>query len=73
MFRNLRAVWAEIDLDNLQHNLKEIKKICGNKEIIGVIKANAYGHGAMEIAPTLLENGVSRLAVAVLSEAMELE
>ncbi|MBD5588888.1 alanine racemase [Clostridium botulinum] len=72
MFRNLRAVWAEIDLDNLQHNLKQIKKICGNKEIIGVIKANAYGHGAMEIAPTLLENGVSRLAVAVLSEAMEL-
>lgn len=63
---------AEIDLDNLQHNLKQIKKICGNKEIIGVIKANAYGHGAMEIAPTLLENGVSRLAVAVLSEAMEL-
>ncbi|KEI95396.1 alanine racemase [Clostridium botulinum A2B7 92] len=72
MFRNLRAVWAEIDLDNLQHNLKQIKKICGNKEIIGVIKANAYGHGSMEIAPTLLENGVSRLAVAVLSEAMEL-
>jgi len=72
LFRNLRAVWAEIDLDNLQHNLKEIKKICGNKEIIGVIKANAYGHGAMEIAPTLLANGVSRLAVAVLSEAMEL-
>ncbi|NFJ26826.1 alanine racemase [Clostridium botulinum] len=72
MFRNLRAVWAEIDLDNLQHNLKQIKKICGNKEIIGVIKANAYGHGAMEVAPTLLENGVSRLAVAVLSEAMEL-
>ncbi|MGO5072509.1 alanine racemase [Clostridium sporogenes] len=72
MFRNLRAVWAEIDLDNLQYNLKQIKKICGNKEIIGVIKANAYGHGAMEIAPTLLENGVSRLAVAVLSEAMEL-
>ncbi|NFF66379.1 alanine racemase [Clostridium sporogenes] len=72
MFRNLRAVWAEIDLDNLQHNLKQIKKICDNKEIIGVIKANAYGHGAMEIAPTLLENGVSRLAVAVLSEAMEL-
>ncbi|EHN14191.1 alanine racemase [Clostridium sporogenes] len=72
MFRNLRAVWAEIDIDNLQHNLKQIKKICDNKEIIGVIKANAYGHGAMEIAPTLLENGVSRLAVAVLSEAMEL-
>ena len=72
MFRNLRAVWAEVDLDNLQYNLKEIKKTCGDKEIIGVIKANAYGHGAMEIAPTLLENGVSRLAVAVLSEAMEI-
>ncbi|EJO5346852.1 alanine racemase [Clostridium botulinum] len=72
MFRNLRAVWAEIDLDNLKHNVKQIKKICEDKEIIGVIKANAYGHGAMEIAPTLLENGVNRIAVAVLSEAMEL-
>jgi alanine racemase len=72
LFRNLRAVWAEIDLDNLQYNIQQIKKICKNKEIIGVIKANAYGHGAMEIAPTLLENGVNRLAVAVLSEAMEL-
>lgn len=72
MFRNLRAVWAEIDLDNLKNNLGEIKKVCKDKDIIGVIKANAYGHGAMEIAPTLLENGVNRLAVAVLSEAMEL-
>ncbi|NFN85822.1 alanine racemase [Clostridium sporogenes] len=72
MFRNLRAVWAEIDLDNLQYNVEQVKKICKNKDIIGVIKANAYGHGAMEIAPTLLENGVTRLAVAVLSEAMEL-
>ncbi|KOR24541.1 alanine racemase [Clostridium sp. FAM 1755] len=72
MFRNLRAVWAEIDLDNLQYNVEQVKNICKNKDIIGVIKANAYGHGAMEIAPTLLENGVTRLAVAVLSEAMEL-
>jgi len=72
LFRNLRAVWAEIDLDNLQYNVEQVKKICKNKDIIGVIKANAYGHGAMEIAPTLLENGVTRLAVAVLSEAMEL-
>ncbi|EJP6472104.1 alanine racemase [Clostridium botulinum] len=72
MFRNLRAVWAEIDLDNLQYNVEQVKDICKNKDIIGVIKANAYGHGAMEIAPTLLENGVTRLAVAVLSEAIEL-
>ncbi len=52
MFRNLRAVWAEIDLDNLQYNIEQVKKMCKNKDIIGgVIKANAYGHGAMEIAP----------------------
>lgn len=72
MFRHLRPVWAEINLNNLAHNMQEIRKIAKSKEIIGVVKADAYGHGAIDIAPVLLENGATRLAVAVASEAVEL-
>ena len=39
-------VWAEINLDNLKNNLDEIKKRIENRHILGVVKANAYGHGA---------------------------
>ena len=72
MFRHLRPVWAEIDLDNLAHNLQEIKRLSKSKEIIATVKADAYGHGALDIAPTLLANGATRLAVAVVNEAVEL-
>lgn len=67
-----RPVWAEINLDNIEYNVKNIKTLVKDKEIIGVIKADAYGHGAIDIAPILLKNGISKLAVATLTEAMEL-
>jgi alanine racemase len=72
MFRHLRPVWAEVDLDKLAHNMREIRTVSKSKEIIAIIKADGYGHGALDIAPTLLENGATRIAVAVLSEAIEL-
>ncbi|WP_040330600.1 alanine racemase [Clostridium ihumii] len=72
MFRHLRPVWAEIDLDKLAHNMKEIRRASQSKGIIAVVKADAYGHGAVDVAPVLLENGADRLAVAVISEAVEL-
>lgn len=72
MFKHLRPVWAEVNLDNLAHNMREIRKISKSKDIIAVIKADGYGHGALDIAPTLLENGATRIAVAVLNEAIEL-
>jgi alanine racemase len=72
MFRHLRPVWAEVDLDKLAHNMREIRRVSKSKDIIAVIKADGYGHGALDIAPTLLENGATRIAVAVLSEAIEL-
>lgn len=68
----IRPVWAEIDVDAIEDNIKEIKKIVKDKEIIGVVKADAYGHGAIDTASILLENGADRLAVAVISEAIEL-
>ncbi|GLC29671.1 alanine racemase [Clostridium omnivorum] len=72
MFRHLRPVWAEVDLDRLAHNMREIRKAAISKDIIAVIKADGYGHGALDIAPVLLENGATRIAVAVLNEAVEL-
>ena len=72
MFREHRPVWAEINLDDLASNMREIRRITKSREIIAVIKADGYGHGALEIAPTLLENGATRIAVAVVTEAVEL-
>ena len=72
MERILRPVWAEIDLNAIEYNTKNIKKIVGDKELIAVVKADCYGHGACEIAPTLLKSGASRFAVAMLSEAIKL-
>ncbi|AEY67814.1 alanine racemase [Clostridium sp. BNL1100] len=69
----LNRAWAEISLDNIAHNIREIRKITGkNAEIMGVVKADAYGHGVMEVAKTLLENGASRFAVSMLDEAIQL-
>ncbi len=72
MNSNIRPVWAEIDLDAIAYNMKQLKSLLKDKEIIAVIKADAYGHGAIDVATVLLENGAARLAVAVITEAMEL-
>lgn len=68
----IRPVWAEIDLDKIAFNMRNIKKLVKDKDVIAVIKADAYGHGAVEIAEVLLENGASRFAVAIITEAIEL-
>lgn len=68
-----RAVWAEINLDNLANNIREVRRVTNPKtKISAVIKADGYGHGAVAIAQTLLENGADRFAVATLSEALQL-
>lgn len=72
MEKILRPVWAEIDLDALAYNMKNIKTLAGDKEVIAVVKADCYGHGSVDTAPVFLENGASRLAVAVLTEGIEL-
>ena len=72
MKKILRPAWAEIDLDAIAYNTRNIKKLIGDKDLIAVVKANCYGHGVIGIIPTLLENGVSRFAVAMISEALEI-
>jgi alanine racemase len=66
-------VWAEVNLDNIAHNVREIRKITNPRaEIMGVVKADAYGHGVLQTAKTLLDSGVSRLAVSMIDEAIQL-
>jgi len=69
----IRDTYVEINLDNIAFNMKRIKEVVGKDvAIAAVVKANAYGHGAVDIAPTIMENGGDYLAVATLSEALEL-
>jgi len=68
-----RPVWVEINLDNLGHNIREIKKyIKSGTEVMAVIKADAYGHGALGMIDTLKAENINKFAVAVLSEAIEI-
>lgn len=65
----LRRTWAEIDLDAIEYNLTNIRKITGGKRIIAVIKADAYGHGASVIARQYNRLGVNAFAVSNIDEA----
>ncbi|MBI5674639.1 MAG: alanine racemase [Nitrospirae bacterium] len=68
----MQKAFAEIDLKALSHNLKIARQKTGNKNILAVVKANAYGHGAVEISKHLVKQGVSYLGTAFKSEAIEL-
>jgi len=67
----LRRTWAEIDLDALRHNYKVIRSRIGTG-VVGVVKADAYGHGAIQVGRMLEELGAAYLAVSNLDEAREL-
>lgn len=64
--------WAEIYLDRLINNYKIIKRAVGSKKVMAVIKADAYGHGAIEVAKTLQKLGVDMFGVASAEEGIEL-
>ena len=73
MESTLRRTWSEIDLDALIFNYRTIKeKIGKDVKFLGVVKADAYGHGAVLTAKTLEEEGADYLAVSSIDEAMEL-
>ena len=70
---HIHPSWLEIDLDALAFNVQSIKQFVGPRvKVSAVVKANAYGHGAVEIARTALASGATRLCVAYLGEAIEL-
>jgi alanine racemase len=64
-----RGAVADIDLSALRHNLGIIGDFAGQRPVIAVVKADAYGHGAVEVSKRLLHEGVSVLAVAFTGEA----
>ena len=69
----IRPAWIEVNLSNLDFNIKNIIEKAGpDKEIIGVIKADAYGHGSVAVAEVLRQNGVKTFAIATLQEAITL-
>ena len=69
----LRRTWAEIDLDALEHNYRRARTLTGpGVRYLGVVKADAYGHGAVQIGRKLESLGADYLAVSSLDEAREL-
>ena len=68
----LQKSFAEIDLKALSHNLSIARRETKNKEIMAVVKADAYGHGAVRVSRHLLNSKVSMLGVAFLKEAVDL-
>jgi alanine racemase len=68
-----RPTWVEISLDALQHNIHAFQqKLPDNIHIMAVVKADAYGHGAVEVSKEAISCGIDYLAVAFLDEALEL-
>ena len=69
--RSIRPVWMELDLDALASNLHAIRSLAGpDKKVIASIKANGYGHGALEMARALADLGVDMLATGSFDEAV---
>ncbi len=64
--------WAEISLTALKSNFKALAKIARGSHVLPVVKANAYGHGAVQVSQALLQAGAKRLAVATVQEGAEL-
>ncbi len=65
--------WAEIDIDAAAKNIQNVRAITNkNAQIMATVKADAYGHGFLEMSKIFLENGADRLAVATLDEAIQL-
>lgn len=72
MNKETRRSWAEIDLDALAHNYHQLRARAPHSRFVGLVKANAYGHGALPIAKELEALGADYLAVACIAEAEEL-
>ncbi len=68
-----KRVYAKVNLDNIQKNIRAIRSKFGDDvTVLGIVKANAYGHGAVEVANAMNEAGVGYFGVAAIDEALEL-
>ena len=67
------VTWVEIDLDAIAHNIRIMREKVGkDRKILALVKADAYGHGAIEVSRTLVKNDVNMLGVAIPDEGIEL-
>lgn len=64
--------WVEVNLDALAHNVRQLKQHSPQAQLMAVVKADAYGHGAVVVAQTVLNHGATWLAVATIPEGIEL-
>ncbi|MBF0398100.1 MAG: alanine racemase, partial [Desulfobacterales bacterium] len=70
---NCPRVWAEVDISAIGHNVRELKRITQPQaKLMAVVKANAYGHGLVEVAEEALKNGAQALGIAEVSEGIAL-
>ncbi len=72
--KDKRYAWVEIDLANLDHNIKLVKSAGSTRDakIMAIVKADAYGHGAVEVSKQVLKSGASALGVALVEEGVKL-
>ncbi len=68
----LRPTWVEISLSKLRRNCARVRALAGSRKVMAVVKADAYGHGAVPVAQCLAECGVDWFGVATVEEALEL-
>jgi alanine racemase len=71
-YPGLRPTWAEVDLGAVRHNAAWLRKLSAPATLCAVVKADAYGHGAVPVARAALEGGATWLAVALVEEGLEL-
>ncbi len=71
--RNIGLTWVEVDIDAIQHNTKQVLSLLKEEtKLMAVVKADGYGHGALEIAEACLASGASYIGVSTLEEGVEL-
>lgn len=68
-----RDAWVEVNLDAIERNVRAIRKVIpAHVELMAIVKADAYGHGAAMVLPTMEASGISRVGVASMDEAIHL-
>jgi alanine racemase len=72
MTAEVRGAWAEIDLDAVRHNIAHIRGVVAPSAVWAVVKADGYGHGAVDVARAAVDAGAEGLCVALASEGIEL-
>ena len=67
-----RDAWVEIDLGAVAHNFTEVRRLVRGSKVMAMVKADGYGHGAVEVSKVLMKEAVDGFGVAYLGEAQEL-